>query len=280
MNQRAQPRCTVIVPCYNEGARLQSSQFHRFLADQPEIRILFVNDGSKDQTLAVLEEARRGFEDRIEIVDKQPNGGKAEAVRCGMLAAIDSGVSYVGFWDADLATPLEAIPEFLALLESNPQLQMVFGSRVRLLGRHVHRRAVRHYPGRVFASVVSLILRLPIYDTQCGAKIFRVNSELRSVLADPFLSRWVFDVEILARFIAMNHGDPSVLRDSIYEVPLLRWEDVSGSKVHSGDFLKASLDVLRIYRRYLANGTNHRSERTGAASAEREPGAASRRSLP
>jgi glycosyltransferase involved in cell wall biosynthesis len=245
--------CTIIVPCYNEGARLQREPFRHFLKEHPEIRILFVNDGSKDQTLAVLEEIRRGFEDHIEVLDKQPNGGKAEAVRFGMLAAMDSGVSYVGFWDADLATPLDAIPEFLALLESNLQLQMVFGSRVRLLGRQVHRRATRHYAGRVFASVVSLILRLPIYDTQCGAKIFRVNPVLRSVLADPFISRWVFDVEILARFVAMNNGDPSVLRKSIYEVPLLRWEDVAGSKVRSGDFLKAALDVLRIYRRYLAN---------------------------
>jgi glycosyltransferase involved in cell wall biosynthesis len=278
LNQRALPVCTVIVPCYNEGARLQSDQFHHFLEGHREIRILFVNDGSTDRTLAVLGEARRGFEDLIEILDKQPNGGKAEAVRLGMLAAIDSGVSYVGFWDADLATPLEAIPEFLTLLESNHQLQMVFGSRVRLLGRQVHRRALRHYPGRVFASVVSLILRLPIYDTQCGAKIFRVNSELRSVLVDPFLSRWVFDVEILARFIAMNHGDPSDLRDSIYEVPLMRWEDVAGSKLHSGDFLKASLDLLRIYRRYLAGGTAYRSGVTGAASAELD--AAGRRALP
>jgi dolichyl-phosphate beta-glucosyltransferase len=210
---------------------LQSEQFHHFLEKHPEIRILFVNDGSKDQTLAVLREARRGFEDRIEILDRQPNEGKAEAVRRGMLAAIDSGISYVGFWDADLATPLEVIPEFLALLELNPKLRMVFGSQVRLLGRQVHRRPVRHYPGRVFASVVSLILRLPIYDTQCGAKLFRTTSELSQVLKDPFLSRWVFDVEILARYIAMQRGRTGYLRESIYEFPLMRWDDVAGSEV-------------------------------------------------
>jgi hypothetical protein len=128
---------------------------------------------------------------------------------------------------------------------------MVFGARIRLLGRHVNRRARRHYLGRVFASVVSLTLRLPIYDTQCGAKIFRVTPELSAVLADPFLSRWIFDVEILARYIHLHHGDTRYLHDSIYELPLKRWEDVAGSKVGPGAFLKAVGDLWHIYFKYL-----------------------------
>jgi hypothetical protein len=108
----------------------------------------------------------------------------------------------------------------------------------------------------VFASVVSIALRLPIYDTQCGAKIFRATPEFTQVLREVFLSRWVFDVEILARYIAMNKGNTSYLHDAIYEVPLEKWEDVAGSKVHPGDFLKAFLDILLIYRRYIANSRN------------------------
>jgi len=248
----AQPLCTVIVPCYNESARLQCDSFLDFVRRHESIHFLFVNDGSKDNTLSVLEQMQRGCEPRIQILDIKQNAGKAEAVRTGMLTAMQSDVAYVGFWDADLATPLDAIPEFLALLTDNLQLQMIFGSRVRLLGRHVHRRAARHYLGRVFASVVSIVLRLPIYDTQCGAKIFRVSPELSQVLKERFLSRWVFDVEILARYISLRKGDTSYLRESIYEVPLARWEDVAGSKVRSGDFFKASLDIFHIYRRYLS----------------------------
>jgi hypothetical protein len=170
-----------------------------------------------------------------------------------MLAALQSGqANYIGFWDADLATPLETIPEFAALLDGNAHLQMIFGARIRLLGRQVHRRAIRHYLGRCFASVVSLALRLPIYDTQCGAKLFRATPELELVLRDPFLSRWIFDVEILARYIALHHGDNSYLVDSIYELPLKQWEDVAGSKVHPSDFLKATFDIWRIYRTYIA----------------------------
>jgi len=263
---KAQSSCTIIVPCFNEGARLQSGQFLEFVSRHDDIHFLFVNDGSKDNTLSVLEDMRKGHEERIHILDKEFNAGKAEAVRTGMLAAMQhANVAYVGFWDADLATPLDAIPEFIALLAGNDRLQMVFGSRVRLLGREVHRRAIRHYLGRVFASVVSIVLRLPIYDTQCGAKLFRATPELSQVLHEVFLSRWVFDVEILARYIALHRGDTSYLRDSIYEVPLTRWDDVAGSKVHPGDFFKAFLDVLRIYARYIAPISSSKAEYSRAA---------------
>jgi dolichyl-phosphate beta-glucosyltransferase len=244
--------CLIVVPCFNEGARLDTARFTDFLTRFQGIDFLFVNDGSRDNTLAVLESLRAGNEGQIQILDKKKNAGKAEAVRAGMLRAIEQGgVDYVGFWDADLSTPLEVIPDFLALLKESDQLDMVFGSRIRLLGHDVVRRAARHYLGRVFASFASMTLRLAIYDTQCGAKLFRVTPELALVLRDPFLSRWVFDVEILARYIALNKGSVTYLRDSIYEFPLPRWHDVAGSKVHPGDFFKGAIDLLRIYRAYL-----------------------------
>jgi dolichyl-phosphate beta-glucosyltransferase len=257
----------VVVPCYNESARLPGRKFLDFLDNDPDVRFLFVNDGSRDQTLAVLEELRAARPERIEILDKQPNGGKAEAVRAGLVRAIEEdSASLVGFWDADLSTPLEVLPEFVRLLSGNDRLQMVFGSRVRLLGHDVVRRATRHYLGRVFASFASMSLRLPIYDTQCGAKLFRSTPELALVLRQPFLTRWVFDVEILARYIAMNKGDVSYLRDSIYEYPLPRWHDVAGSKVHPGDFFRGAVDLLRIYNAYLAPWDKSKAKVAGAVS--------------
>jgi dolichyl-phosphate beta-glucosyltransferase len=245
-------RCTIVVPCYNEADRLPAEKFVEFLHRQRGITFLFVNDGSKDNTLEVLERLQRACGPRVEVLHKPKNAGKAEAVRDGMLHAIHLGNSaFVGFWDADLATPLGAISRLLGELTGNPRFLMVFGARIRLLGRHVHRKALRHYLGRVFATVVSLILRLPIYDTQCGAKIFRVTPELAQVLSQPFITRWVFDVEILARFIALDSGGRQRLHDSIYEFPLESWEDIEGSKVKPGDFLLAFLDTFRIYRKYL-----------------------------
>ena len=146
-----------------------------------------MNDGSRDATLSILQALRSRFPDRIRVLDKQPNGGKAEAVRHGMLHAIDSGACEItGFWDADLATPLAQIPDLTEVLLRDAHLTMVFGARVRLLGRNIHRQPVRHYLGRCFATTAAVLLRLPIYDTQCGAKLFRATPELREVLAAPF----------------------------------------------------------------------------------------------
>jgi glycosyltransferase involved in cell wall biosynthesis len=247
------PVCILVVPCYNEANRLQSSIFLEYARTNPKVHFLFVNDGSSDGTLALLQRMHEELPDGITVLDKQPNGGKAEAVRVGILQATGMGAPvYVGFWDADLATPLDAIPGFLHRLERDgTTIDMVFGARIRLLGRFVHRRPLRHYLGRVFASFASLALRLPIYDTQCGAKIFRVTPQLTAVLSEPFFSRWIFDVEILARFIALNNGSPAYLHDAIYELPLARWEDMAGSKVGPGSFLIAIADLWRIYWKYL-----------------------------
>ena len=241
------------MPCYNEALRLQTAQFLDFAKRGYPIRFIFVNDGSTDTTIEVLESMRNGFEEHIQILDKPRNGGKGEAVRDGMLkACCDQNAGFVGFWDADLATPLEAIPLLLERLEGDGRLQMVFGSRVLLLGREIHRKASRHYFGRVFATVVSFILRLPVYDTQCGAKLFRITPNLSEILTEPFISRWVFDVEILARYISIHKGETDFLLKSIYELPLPRWEEMSGSKLRMSDFFQAIIDVQKIYRKYLA----------------------------
>ena len=156
------------------------------------------------------------------------------------------GVAYTGFWDADLATPLYVIPDLLHHLASQPELAMVFGSRVRLLGHFIHRRPVRHYLGRCFATAVSIVLELPVYDTQCGAKLFRCTPQLHEVISTPFESRWIFDVEIIARFLVLQKENPAFGHYAIYEHPLPAWEDVTGSKVGPFDFLKAFYQLLRI----------------------------------
>ncbi len=244
-----------MVPCYNEAKRLRTDAFADFLfsPESAGIELLLLNDGSRDATLSVLEALRARFPDRIRVLDKQPNGGKAEAVRYGMLHALAlPGCQVTGFWDADLATPLTQIPDLARVLLADPNLTMVFGARVRLLGRNIQRQPLRHYLGRCFATTASSLLRLPIYDTQCGAKLFRATPELTAVLAEPFQSRWIFDVELLARFMARHRGSPRAVRDHIYEYPLPEWTDVAGSKVGSMDFFKAFGELYSIYRRYLS----------------------------
>ena len=239
----------IVVPCYNEALRLPFADFREFFT-RSGIQFVFVDDGSRDNTIQRLEELRVGQEDRVSVLRSPRNQGKAAAVRQGVNHALGQGAEYVGYWDADLATPLEAILQFMAVFETRPDLAMVFGSRVKLLGRHVHRRASRHYLGRVFATVVSVMLRLPIYDTQCGAKIFRVGAETREIWAEPFITKWIFDVELLARYIR-RVGSAETAAKHIYELPLDKWEDVGGSKVKAFDFVKAFRDVMRIYWKYM-----------------------------
>ena len=239
----------IVVPCYNEELRLRADQFLRFLRES-QVRFIFVDDGSRDKTLDLLESLRAGQQDRVFVLRSPANQGKAEAVRMGFNFALDQNADYIGYWDADLATPLDAIPQFMAVYAARPDLDMVFGSRVKLLGRHVHRRTGRHYLGRVFATVVSVMLHLPIYDTQCGAKIFRVRPETRGLTAESFRTRWVFDVELLARYIRQQ-GAADLAAQRIYEFPLDVWEDVGGSKVKPFDFFVALRDVIRIYWKYI-----------------------------
>jgi glycosyltransferase involved in cell wall biosynthesis len=243
----------IVIPCYNEARRLRVADFVAYAAACPDISFLFVDDGSRDATWEVLESLRNQAGPSVHLLRKIPNGGKAEAVRDGMNHALDHlAPEIVGFWDADLATPLDAIQDLRCILVRQPSVEMVFGSRVRLLGRRIERRPVRHYLGRISATIISNVLRLPVYDTQCGAKLFRAGPELRQVLRDPFVSGWIFDVEIIARFIQLAGGDSAQIAGRIYEFPLHVWEDIAGSKVEPTAFLKSLRDVLRIRRRYLA----------------------------
>lgn len=245
------PVVGLVVPCYNEEQRFPSSTFAAFLTERPNISLILANDGSRDGTVAVLRRLEQQFPGRVHVLDRAENRGKGETVREGMLKALDLRCGVVGFWDADLATPLEAVFDMLPVLEARPEVQMVFGARVQLLGRDIQRLPIRHYLGRVFATTVSVMLRLPIYDTQCGAKLFRASPQLAEILGQPFGSRWVFDVEIIARWIRLLRFEDARIRQSIYEFPLHRWVDVAGSKVKPHHFLVAFSDVVRIYMRYF-----------------------------
>jgi dolichyl-phosphate beta-glucosyltransferase len=242
----------VVIPCYNEAKRLQVSAFNDYSDAARSHLFVFVNDGSRDATLQVIQGLHQGNPQHCAYLDLRENLGKAEAVRQGLLSAFDTQAAFVGYWDADLATPLEAIPAFCELLESHAEIDMVFGARVRLLGRSVERSPLRHYLGRVFATAASLTLGLPIYDTQCGAKLFRACPRVRSLFEQPFMTRWLFDVEIIARLIQTcrrtNLGTP---RELIYELPLQAWRDVAGSKVKPYDFFKSFFELTRIYWQYL-----------------------------
>lgn len=242
----------IIVPCYNEAARLNVAAYDEFLAGGGGVSLLFVNDGSSDNTAQVLERLRAAHASQVSVLGLGTNVGKAEAVRRGVKLALRRSPALVGYWDADLATPLDAIHDFRDVLVRRPDLELVMGSRVALLGRQIRRSWKRHLLGRAFATTASIVLKLPVYDTQCGAKLFRVTRRTAALFDRSFRTRWIFDVELLARMLTRpDLVDESRVQNVVYEFPLLQWEDVEGSRLKSHDFFTAAADLAAIYWQYM-----------------------------
>ncbi len=243
------PQSILVVPCYNEEERFPTKLFDDFLNHYPTVSCLFVNDGSQDRTENLL---KNFCENHVNAsyISLPSNVGKAEAVRVGMLKALEGHSLYAGFWDADLATPLDEVERFLDIFSTKPDVQLVTGARVQLLGRNIKRKMLRHYVGRVFATLASYVLQTPIYDTQCGAKIFKVNTELKELFLRPFVSRWIFDVEVLMRM------GPRIKH--VYELPLQSWQDIGKSKVKFFDFIKASYELVLIYFQKKKYNSHHK----------------------
>jgi dolichyl-phosphate beta-glucosyltransferase len=227
------PQVAIVVPCFNEEKRLPLDSFKSFSQKYPHITFCFVNDGSKDNTSKILKDSG------LRVLDLEQNVGKAEAVRTGVINMANEGYQWIGFWDADLATPLEEIPRFLEKGQ-NSKFELITGARILRMGSFIQRKAHRHYLGRIFATLVSLSLKLPVYDTQCGAKLFS-NNLTGELFSTPFRSKWFFDVELLFRL-----KDKSL----VYEYPLNQWADISGSKLKLWDFIKVPYELYKINRFY------------------------------
>jgi glycosyltransferase involved in cell wall biosynthesis len=259
--KRADGRTTVVVPCYDEAARLDPQAFLSLACSG--LHILFVDDGSTDGTGALLEKIADGSP-AIDVMSLSRNAGKAEAVRLGLRHALDEGSRIVGYYDADLATPPGELLRLVDSLRENPGLAAVFGARVARMGSRVVRRRSRHYLGRVYATVASLVLGITVYDTQCGAKVFRATPALRRALDRPFRSGWSFDVELCDRLLRGGGGVAGLEEDAFLEVPLEAWADVSGSKFRFRHGLQAVADLGAI-------ALEHRRHHAGAESPAERP---------
>lgn len=235
----------IVIPCYNEANRLLHDPFIEAI-EKFDFHLLFVNDGSKDDTLQKLYKLVEERPGKMLVYDMPVNSGKAEAVRAGVARAMAwKEFDLIGYTDADLATPFVEMNRLSKLVSE--QRSFVFGSRIVRLGSNIDRKWYRYIFGRVSATFASMTLGLPVYDTQCGAKMFR--SELADVLFDkPFLSRWLFDVELFYRM--MNKFGREKAIHMFYEVPLDIWIEMGESKLQMSDILKVPLELLRIRKHY------------------------------
>lgn len=238
---------SIVVPCHDEARRIDRAAMSVVMGLVDSV--VFVDDGSTDDTARILAELV-ATEDpqRHCTIRLGTNEGKAEAVRAGLRRAVANGADVVGYLDADLATPPSELPRLCDALTDD--VDVVLGSRVRMLGHPIERRAARHYLGRIYATLASAALSLDVYDTQCGAKLFRNTGALRSAVVEPFADPWAFDVELLARLLRpLDAGVPPISPDRMIEVPLGAWRDVDGSGLSFSAGLRATASLIGTARR-------------------------------
>lgn len=237
----------IVVPCYNEFRRLEVTIFHEFVVQHTGIPIWFVNDGSKNERLPLLQQTAAVYPDRIKVYNLPKNGGKAEAIRQGMLfIAQTSQYKYQAFLDTDLSAPLaEVLPLSELIIAQNPDL--VAGARVELAGKPVHRSSEQYYFGRIFAPCQDTLLYLGNYDTQCGLKIFE-QKFAQQLFEHSFTSSWFFDIELFVRVRNLLGRESYLL--SVAEIPLNEWKEVKGSRLKLTDFTKAPFEVLKNHFKY------------------------------
>lgn len=264
--RQADPSLSLIIPAYNEAARIDGTirEAIAWLSGQPfATELIVVDDGSDDATADLADcavaELGRGRVLRI------AHGGKAAAVRAGMLAAT---CDQIAFTDADLATPLSYLTELRAALAAG--CDIAIGSREGAGARRIGEPPYRHLMGRVFNGLVRLLLIPGVHDTQCGFKLFR-GEVLRDLLRRCRLYRdggqtisgprvTAFDVELLT--IARWNGY------RICPVPVV-WRYGEGSKVRPArDTWHNVRDVLDVWiaakRGRYCDGVGSRESEVGS----------------
>ena len=230
---------SIVIPAFDESARIGKTlrEVLNYLGEQPGGgEVIVVDDGSTDDTARVAAEfinahARGTVEGRV--IRVEPNKGKGNAVRAGLLAARNT---VAAFFDADLSMPVTETPKLVEPIRSG-QYDIVFGSRAldrRLVG--THQPWTREQSGRVFNRVMRILTGMPFKDTQCGFKAFRMDV-CRPVVEGALIDRFGFDVELL--FIAHRAG----LRMLEYPV---RWDDVAGGTVSFRGGLQGFAELRQI----------------------------------
>jgi glycosyltransferase involved in cell wall biosynthesis len=240
----------IIIPCFNEAKRINSTQWINYIQDHPNYFFVFVNDGSKDETAVIIEAIAKKYKN-IEIITDPKNQGKASAVRKGILYSFQKySFELIAFIDADLSTPLAELDKFEHILLANKQVDILLGSRVQMLGKKIQRNLFRHYIGRIIATFICKILNEPVYDTQCGLKMFRKNIAY-DLINEDFICKWLFDVEILARY-KIKYGSKS-FNEKLMEIPVKEWTEKQNSKLRYYQFMSIIFELIRIKRKYFSN---------------------------
>ena len=236
----------IVIPCYNEANRLPVKSYKSFLNKARDVSIFFINDGSSDETGHQIHEMVMEFNEHVHLISLKENKGKGNAVFEGFHFVLNNhDFKKIAFLDADLATSLEECYQLTNFVEG--KISLVFGSRILKLDNNIKRKWYRFFFGRLVATAISKSLKLSLYDSQCGCKIFD-TSLADKIFVEPFLSKWLFDVEIFFRAIKI-YGRKNI-KEHIKEVPLNEWVDTPDSRVSPWYFFRLWLDLYKISKKY------------------------------
>lgn len=231
----AHPHLSIVIPAYNESARIEHAldRVLTCVADQAwDAEVLVVDDGSKDETAAIVERWMDSHS-RLHLIQNPGNRGKGYSVRNGLLQAAGD---IVLFTDADLSAPMEEAQRLLDAIAEGADVAI--GSRwLDRTRQTIHQPLYRQFFGRCFNWVTRTVMGLPFRDTQCGFKAFR-RSAAQVIFRLQTIERWGFDPEIL--FIARK------LRYNVREVPVTWGHDERSRMSYLKDGMKMLEDMARI----------------------------------
>ena len=235
----------IVVPCYNESKRINPEQYLDQLKKFSSTVIL-VDDGSPDDTYKVLHKLEMSAPDRFGAIKMIKNKGKAEAVRLGMNHALQEyrHAKYIGYLDADLAVKFSEAPDMIDCFKKNPNITTVIGVRTRNEGYDIQRSNIKYFMQRIIAKMGNMLFSPDVIDTQCGAKFFKAEA-LKTVIKEPFISKWLFDQELLTRLYKQRKSD-----EWLHSYPVKSWTEIGNSHRKTTDYLRCLKEYFKILKRY------------------------------
>lgn len=229
----------MVIPCFNEAVRIDIEKVAQLLKIN-EAFIIFVDDGSSDSTHLRLEFEFKNFKN-FEIVRLKKNVGKSNALRVGMLRALELKFIYVGTYDADGAISPSDLLTAMTICSTDSNIQLVSGARILLAGSDVSRNSLRRWAGRIIATIIAMILQTQIYDPQSPCKVYRATF-LKDHLGEDFQTRWFVDTEIILRSRKTFTAGAKIV-----EFPVVSWRDVGGSHLSISQVLCVAIEITKLY---------------------------------
>ncbi|QSH40266.1 glycosyltransferase [Lentisphaerota bacterium ZTH] len=221
-------KTALVIPFYNTGQKIQLGTLAEMLTDEPGLTLCFVDQGSTDRSASILEDFCNRFKERTVFLKPGGQLSFARAIYFGLKKMLeDDNMGYVGYWDAEMATPLNVLFKFEKILKYT-NLRMVMGSRMPRLGSQIRTGFFSHLCRRAISNMVAFSLKLPVYDSQCHAKL--IDAKLcRQLISMPFRTNMLFDVELIKRVNELYGRHKT--RQIVSEFPLPRWQEASNPQM-------------------------------------------------